>query len=80
VQGVGFRYTVLTIATSSTVKGYVSNLRDGTVELVLEGPRDSVSLVIQSTLDRMRAYVRGHTEEWSDPTGEFPDFTIRRGV
>ena len=37
VQGVGFRYRAVSIARRFPVLGYVKNLRDGTVELVVEG-------------------------------------------
>lgn len=37
VQGVGFRFTVESIARKFKVTGYVKNLDDGTVEVVAEG-------------------------------------------
>ena len=37
VQGVGFRYTAREIACGYDVAGYVCNLPDGRVELVVEG-------------------------------------------
>ena len=37
VQGVGFRYTVRTLATGYEVTGTVRNLPDGRVELTAEG-------------------------------------------
>ena len=37
VQGVGFRYTVKTVATGFEVSGTVRNLSDGRVELVAQG-------------------------------------------
>ena len=40
VQGVGFRYTAHNIARRHDVTGYVKNLTDGRVELVMEGPDD----------------------------------------
>jgi acylphosphatase len=43
VQGVGFRYWAVREAAAFDVRGYVRNLRDGSVEAVLEGPRDDVS-------------------------------------
>ncbi len=39
VQGVGFRYTTVSIAKRYAVFGYVKNLPDGTVELVVEAER-----------------------------------------
>ena len=37
VQGVGFRYTVASIARRFPVTGYVKNLPDGNVELAVDG-------------------------------------------
>jgi acylphosphatase len=37
VQGVGFRWTVRHIAQSHAVTGFVKNLEDGRVQLVVEG-------------------------------------------
>jgi acylphosphatase len=42
VQGVGFRYTVKTVATGFEVTGTVRNLADGRVELVAEGAKTNL--------------------------------------
>ena len=39
VQGVGFRYFVLTQATRLGLSGWVANLSDGGVQCVAEGPK-----------------------------------------
>ena len=41
VQGVGFRYFVLTRARLAGVTGYVRNAGDGSVEVIAEGERQS---------------------------------------
>jgi acylphosphatase len=43
VQGVGFRYTVRSIARGYPVKGYVTNLPDGSVELVVQGRPEAIN-------------------------------------
>lgn len=43
VQGVGFRYRTNAIARQYPVTGYVKNLADGTVELVVAGPQAIVN-------------------------------------
>jgi acylphosphatase len=42
VQGVGFRYYVERIALREGLSGYVRNLRDGSVETMVEGDAESV--------------------------------------
>jgi acylphosphatase len=79
VQGVGFRYTVRTLATGYEVAGSVRNLTDGRVELTVEG--------MKSELEAFRAGIRQagleaniHHEEviWSEATGGFSGFAIER--
>ena len=48
VQMVGFRAFVLRRAADLGVHGTVANRPDGTLECVVEGPRDRVSSLIQS--------------------------------
>ncbi|UCH78325.1 MAG: acylphosphatase [Candidatus Coatesbacteria bacterium] len=43
VQGVGFRYWAVREAGKYAVAGYVRNLPDGRVEVVLEGPPEEVA-------------------------------------
>ena len=42
VQGVGFRYTAVSISRRHTVTGFVQNLSDGSVVLVAEGQAKSL--------------------------------------
>ena len=46
VQGVGFRWGVLSRSRSLGLGGSVRNLADGTVEAFIEGPRDRVESVV----------------------------------
>jgi acylphosphatase len=50
VQGVGFRYYLLRIASRHGLSGWVSNESDGTVRCVVEGPQDE--------LDRIEEFLR----------------------
>ena len=47
VQGVFFRDSTRERARAHGVSGWVSNRRDGAVEAVLEGPRESVEPVLR---------------------------------
>jgi acylphosphatase len=77
VQGVGFRYTAKNIAMQHDVRGYVRNLPDGRVELVVEGPEDETSRVVDEITQKLEGFVQ-HVEQQDSPaTGEFDRFAIR---
>jgi len=78
VQGVGFRWKVTHAVQSMAVTGYVRNLRDGTVELVLEGAPDAIREALAAVDSALRRHIRDRTESTAEATGEFPDFGIRR--
>jgi acylphosphatase len=46
VQGVGYRWFVRQTATARGLAGSATNLTDGRVEVVLEGPADEVAAVL----------------------------------
>ncbi len=78
VQGVGFRYTTRRLATRFPVTGFVRNLSDGRVELVVEGLLADVDRFLSAVRDEFDAQIRD-IEECSPPaTGEFSTFEIRR--
>jgi acylphosphatase len=54
VQGVGYRWFVRELANAAGLSGSATNLPDGRVEVVLEGPADDVESVLDS-LDGPRA-------------------------
>jgi len=77
VQGVGFRYTVKNIAMQYDVMGYVRNLPDGRVELVLEGSEDEINRLINEVNGKMGSYVYDVVSFTNPATGEFEQFSIR---
>ncbi|MBN1852129.1 MAG: acylphosphatase [Pirellulales bacterium] len=77
VQGVGFRYTTLSIARRYQVTGYVQNLLDGRVRLVVEGVADEVEAMLQAVADRMQDCIRDIDCQQLAPTGEFARFELR---
>ena len=78
VQGVGFRYNALTCARAYAVTGFVRNLNDGRVELVVEGAASDVQSLLRDIQHRMDQYIHKTESDQSPPTGMFPDFSIRR--
>ena len=77
VQGVGFRYTTRNIALGYDVQGYVRNLPDGRVELVMEGPDPEMDKVVGEVQRRMNGYIRSLESHVAPATGEFEHFSIR---
>lgn len=77
VQGVGFRYTVSNLAMKYDVSGYVRNLPDGRVELVMEGTDAEMSELLQAIQQRMDGFIRKVDQSETPPNGEFSHFTIR---
>jgi acylphosphatase len=77
VQGVGFRYTTHNIAQRHNVQGYVRNLPDGRVELVMEGDEGEMEGVVNDVRHRMSNYVRDIDCQACPCTGEFQRFWIR---
>ena len=77
VQGVGFRATARAIARSFPVSGYVRNLSDGRVELVVEGQDGPVDQFLATISNSFRGYIAQDTRSQATPTGEFDRFEIR---
>lgn len=79
VQGVGFRYSVKSVAAGFEVVGIVRNLIDGRVELVGEGPREELesfrNAIREAGLDH---FIRNEDITWGEATGEFRGFEIVR--
>jgi acylphosphatase len=78
VQGVGFRYTAQRIAQQHAVTGFVKNLRDGRVELVVEGTRDAIERVLKEIAAAMEGYVEAAEVKNQPATGQFSSFDIAR--
>lgn len=79
VQGVGFRYFTQERAVFLGLTGWVRNRWNGTVELVAEGPRTDLDILLKAVRRGPRA---GTTQkikyDWGEAAGEFKSFHIRR--
>jgi acylphosphatase len=79
VQGVGFRYTVRTLASGFEVTGIVRNLADGRVELVAEGTKEELEAFRRAIQDsEIGRFIRNEEAAWNEATGEFRGFEIVR--
>jgi len=77
VQGVGFRYTTCQVAADYPVTGYVRNLPDGRVQVVVEGAGPAVEQFIRRLTMRMDRYIE-RTEVREGPAREeFDQFEVR---
>lgn len=77
VQGVGFRFTVRSLASSySNITGLVRNLSDGTVELLAEGNRDTMDSLLLDIRSEMSPNISREDIVWSRGVREFTDFRI----
>ena len=77
VQGVGFRYSVQRIAANLDVTGFVKNLSDGRVWLVVEGKPEEVDSLLTSIRSSMAANIDDIESSHGDYLGEFDSFQIR---
>lgn len=78
VQGVGYRFFAWRRAAGLGVRGNVKNRADGSVEVVAEGARSVLErLLVELRTGPSAARVDDMRAEWSAPTGEFKDFSIR---
>ena len=77
VQGVGFRWTTSRTMQDLPLAGFVRNLGDGTVELVLEGEPDEVENGVELLHEKMGAFIDSVDFTDSPSTGEFSGFSIR---
>ena len=79
VQGVGFRYTVKSVATGFEVTGTVRNLADGRVELVAEGAKEELDAFRQAIRDEgLEHFIRDEALSWIEAKNEFRGFEIVR--
>jgi len=78
VQGVGFRWWTRSRASELQLRGYASNLRDGRVEVVAEGPKEDCDKLLEllrsnATPGRVELVV----ERWSEAKNNVTGFAER---
>lgn len=77
VQGVGFRFTTLRIARGHDVSGYVRNLLNGEVEVVVEGTSDAIEKFLKAVELAMTDCIAGRRIAIEPSRGAFDSFDIR---
>lgn len=79
VQGVGFRYTVKSLANEFEVSGWVRNLADGRVELLAVSTDDEeLDAFLQEILDiRLAHHIKGVEVSDAEAPGDLRGFSIR---
>lgn len=75
VQGVGFRWWTRSRALELGLAGHATNLRDGRVQVVAEGPREACEKLLEllreePSTGRRPGRVDTVVEQWADPKGE----------
>lgn len=78
VQGVGFRWWTRSRALALGLAGKATNLDDGRVEVVAEGPREACEALLAALRGPgTPGHVTLVTEQWSDPRGGLTGFVER---
>jgi acylphosphatase len=78
VQGVGFRATAVTLAQEFPVHGWVRNLADGRVEMLVEGERDQIDAFLGAVRKYWGDAIRNEETDWRPATGNYPSFKAVR--
>lgn len=78
VQGVGFRYTCKEASAKYSVTGWVKNLHDGSVEMVVEGTTAEIRNYLADLCSATHGRVDDRQITKSDATGEFEAMRIVR--
>lgn len=78
VQGVGFRWFVVREAQALELSGWVANTPDGSVRVVVEGPRRDVAALLERLEEGPAgAWVQRVLPTWMPAVGLPPGFGVR---
>jgi acylphosphatase len=76
VQGVGFRFTAFNIANRHQLTGFVRNLPDGTVEMLIQGTSGAIDDCIRDIEKEFGGYIRETEIKEIPPNPLYTDFKI----
>jgi len=77
VQGVGFRYSVRSVARRHPIQGFVRNLPDGTVEVVARGNVGAIDALLAEVQEHFRSNIRHCERSPTTLAQTFDGFEIR---
>ena len=76
VQGVGFRFTAHHIANRHQLTGFVRNLPDGTVEMLVQGHPQDIDDCVEDIKNAFTGYIRETRIEEISINPKYADFRI----
>jgi len=80
VQTVGYRYAVKRVATKLKIQGYIQNMPDGTIKIVAEAPKNTITKFIKEIqIKEPPIIVERIDTKYAKSTGKFKFFTIKYG-
>ncbi len=78
VQGVSFRSYMKEHASALGLHGFVKNLEDGRVEVIIEGNEKKIEQLIEKIKEGPpRAKIDDVSVTWEEARGEFRDFDVK---
>ena len=77
VQGVGFRYTVVNLADNFPVSGWVENLPDGSVEILVQGEESIIAEFLKKIENYFKRNIDDKIIKWQGINESLADFTIK---
>ena len=76
VQGVGFRYTVRRLAADRGLAGWIRNLPDGRVEMLVVGEKSDIENLLAGIADYFAGYITARDVDYSATDQAFNRFMI----
>ncbi|RKY34419.1 MAG: acylphosphatase [Candidatus Omnitrophota bacterium] len=77
VQGVGFRYRTESIAQNYSLKGWVMNLPDGSVEIIAGAEEEKLKMFMLELEAHLQSYIQDKTVLWHNSCPKLKKFHIR---
>ncbi|MCB9772065.1 MAG: acylphosphatase [Candidatus Omnitrophica bacterium] len=76
VQGVGFRYTTQHFSMDLGLTGWVKNLTDGRVEIMVEGEKSKIIALMEKLENHFSGSIQDKDINYLSGIGTFKDFRV----